>query len=174
MGTFAVQIAKVRGAEVTGVCSTRNVDLLLSIGADHVVDYTREDTTDGQYDLILDNVGNRSLLELRQALTTRGMLIPNSNKGGGRLLGNYLGRAIKALVTSPFVSQKLRPFAATEKAEDLDALRELIEAGKVTPVIDRTYPLHQTADALAYYGTGHAVGKVAIGVDRDRPQGPSD
>ncbi len=166
VGTFAVQIAKSFGAEVTGVCSTTNVDLVRSIGADHVVDYTREDFAAGgsRYDLILDNVGNRSLSHYRRALARRGMLIPNSNKGGGRWIGGFLARAVGALVVSPFVSQKLRPFAAKEKSEDLVAMKELIEAGEVTPVIDRTYPLSETPAALAYYGEGHARGKVVISV----------
>ena len=167
VGTFAVQIAKAFGAEVTGVCSTLNIDLVRSIGADHVVDYLQDDFTAGErrYDLIFDNVGNRSLNELRRALEPRGMLIPNSNKGGGQWIGGYLSRAIRALVMSPFVSHRLRPFAATEKGEDLAALTELIEAERVTPIIDQTYPLHETAKALAYYGEGHSRGKVVIVVD---------
>lgn len=169
VGTFAVQIAKALGAEVTGVCSTRNVDLVRSLGADHVVDYTREDFAAGdrRYDLILDNVGNRSLADLRRALEPKGMLIPNSNKGGGRWLGGYLPRAFRALVVSPFASQRLRPFAASDKSEDLAALTELIEAKAVTPVIDRTYPLQETANALAYYGEGHPRGKIVITVDHE-------
>ena len=166
VGTFAVQVAKAFGADVTGVCSTANVDLVRSIGADHVIDYTREDFTRSgqQYDLIFDNVGNRSLPALRRALSPKGMLIPNSNKGGGRWFGAFLGRAFKALLLSPFVSQRLRPFAATGKREDLVVLTELIEAGKVVPVIDRTYPLNETPAALSHYGGGHARGKVIIAV----------
>lgn len=169
VGSFALQIAKAFGAEVTGVCSTRNVDLVRSLGADHIVDYTRDDFTAGgrRYDLIFDNVGNRSLADCRRALKPQGMLIPNSNKGGGRWIGNFLARAIRALVVSPFVSQRLRPFAATEKGEDLVALAELIEAGQVNPVVDRTYPLDETAEALAYYGGGHARGKVVITVGQE-------
>ncbi len=169
VGTFAVQIARLLGAEVTGVCSTANIDLVRSLGADHVVDYTRDDFTAGEsrYDVILDNVGNRSLADCRRALKPRGVLIPNSNKGGSRWIGSFLARAIGALVLSPFVSQRLRPFAATESGEDLAALTELIEAGNVTPVVDRTFPLGETAKALAYYGEGHARGKVVITVDQE-------
>jgi len=168
VGTFAVQIAKTFGADVTGVCSTTNVDLVRSIGADHVIDYTQEDFTRNgqQYDLIFDNVGNRTLSELRRALTRKGMLIPNSNKGSGRWVGGFLRRAVQALVVSPFVPQRLRPFASTEKREDLVVLKELIESGKVTPVIDRTYPLKEVAEALSYYGAGHARGKVIITVEQ--------
>jgi NADPH:quinone reductase-like Zn-dependent oxidoreductase len=164
VGSFAVQIAKTLGADVTGVCSTTNVDLVRSIGADHVIDYTREDFTGNgqQYDLILDDVGNRTLSELRRALTPHGTLIPNSNKGSGRWMGGFLRRAVQALVVSPFVRQRLRPFAATEKREDLVVLTELIESGKVTPVIDSTYPLREVAEALSHYGAGHVRGKVVI------------
>jgi NADPH:quinone reductase-like Zn-dependent oxidoreductase len=140
------------------------VDLVRSIGADHVIDYTQEDFTGNghQYDLIFDNVGNRTLSELRRALTPKGMLIPNSNKGSGRWLGGFLRRAIQALVVSPFVPQRLRPFAATDKGEDLVVLTELIESGRVTPVIDSTYPLREVAEALSHYGAGHVRGKVVI------------
>jgi len=169
VGTFAVQIARTFGADVTGVCSTTNVDLVRSIGADHVIDYTQEDFTRNgqQYDLIFDNVGNRTLSELRRALTRKGMLIPNSNTGSGRWVGGFLRRAVQALVVSPFVPQRLRPFASTEKREDLVVLKELIESGKVTPVIDRTYPLKEVAEALSYYGAGHARGKVIITVEQN-------
>ena len=149
---------------MTGVCSTTNVELVRSLGADHVIDYTREDFTSSgrRYDLILDNVGNRSLSQLRGALSREGMLIPNSNRGGGRWFGAFLGRAVKSLVLSPFVSQRLRPFGDTAKREDLVALTELIEAGKVTPVIEATYPLHETPAALRHYGQGHTRGKIVI------------
>lgn len=165
VGTFAVQIAKSFGAEVTGVCSTTNVDMVRSIGAEHVIDYTQEDFVENgqQYHLILDNVGNRSLSDYRRVLISGGMFIPNSNSGG-RWIGGFLGRAVHALVLSPFVRQKLKPFAATGTSEDLVALTELIEAGTVTPVIDRTYPLNEIAEALGYFGEGHARGKVVITV----------
>ena len=176
VGTFAVQIARVFGAEVTGVTSTTNVDLVRSIGADHVIDYTQEDftRTGRQYDVIFDNVGNRKLSDYRRALTRKGTLIPNSNKGSGRWIGGFLSRAIQALVVSPFVSQRLRPFASTGKSEDLVVLNELIEAGKVTPVIDSAYPLAETADALSHYGAGHTRGKIVITVAQNRAQERDD
>jgi NADPH:quinone reductase-like Zn-dependent oxidoreductase len=157
VGTFAVQIAKALGAEVTGVCSTRNVELVRSIGADHVIDYTREDFTQGRrrYDLILDNVANRSFSDSRRALTPAGRLIPNSGHAG-------LGYILKAFVRSVFVRQQGRPFISMPNREDLLALKELIEVGKITPVIDRTYPLSETAEAFRYLDQGHARGKVVI------------
>ncbi len=157
VGTFAVQIAKALGAEVTGVCSTRNVDMVRSIGADNVVDYTRDDfTRSGQhYDLILDNVASRSFSDYRRALTPRGMLIPNSGHAG-------MGYVIKAVVLSLFMHQQGRPYVATPKSGDLLALKELIEAGKVTPVIDKTYPLREVPEAMRYLNEGHARGKVVI------------
>ena len=128
------------------MCSTRNVDLVRSIGADHVIDYTQDDFTQGEppYDLILDNVGNHSILECRRALTPQGTLLLNSG-AGGRWIGG-LARVAKALMLSPFVRQRLRPFVSVGKSEDLVVLTELIEVGKVTPVIDRTYPLSETRD----------------------------
>jgi NADPH:quinone reductase-like Zn-dependent oxidoreductase len=141
VGTFAVQIAKSFGAEVAGVCSTRNVDLVRSIGADQVVDYTQEDfTRSGQrYDLILDAVANRSLSDCRRALAPRGTLVL-AGGSGGRWFGP-MGLIINALVLSPFVRQRLRPFLAKPRTEDLVVLKELTESAKVTPVIDRTYGL---------------------------------
>ena len=165
IGTFAVQIAKALGAEVTGVCSTRNVDMVRSIGADHVIDYTREDFTRSgqQYDFILDNVANHSLSELRRALAPTGTLVPN---GGG--FDNHWfaggGRVIGAHVLNRFVSHTLRPFIVSPKLEDLVVLKELIEAGKMTPVIDRTYPLGETPEAIGHVGGGHARGKIAVTV----------
>ena len=165
IGTFAVQIAKALGAEVTGVCSTRNVEMVRSIGADHVIDYTREDLTqkDQRYDFILDNVANHSLSDLRGALTPAGTLVPN---GGG--FDNHWfasgGRVISAHVLNRFVSNGLRPFIVSPKLEDLLALKELIEAGKLTPVIDRTYPLSEASRAIGHVGGGHARGKVVITV----------
>ncbi len=157
VGTFAVQIAKVFGAEVTGVCSTRNVDMVRSIGADHVIDYIQEDfTQSGQrYDLILDQVANHSLSGCRRVLTPQGTHIPNSGNSG-------TGYVVKALVVSLFVRQQGRPYIAIPNNEDLVVLKELIEAGKVTPVIDRTYPLHETPEAFRYLDKGHARGKVVI------------
>jgi NADPH:quinone reductase-like Zn-dependent oxidoreductase len=164
-GSFAVQIAKSFGADVTGVCSTRNVDLVRSIGADQVIDYTKEDFTQtGQrYDFILDNVGNRSLSDLRRALSMNGTLVPNSGGFDNRWFASG-GRVVSAIVLSRFVSQTLRPFVMSPKQENLVVLSELIEAGKVTPIIDRIYPLSETADAIRYVGEGHARGKVAITV----------
>lgn len=165
VGTFAVQIAKALGAEVTGVCSTKNVEMVRSIGADHVVDYTQEDFTKGaeRYDLILDNVANHSLSRLRRVLTREGTLIPNNGTSGGRWVGT-VGRTLRALMLSPFLRRQGRPFVSMEKSEYLVALKELIEAGEVTPVIDRTYPLSQTPEAMGYVGDGHARGKVVITV----------
>jgi NADPH:quinone reductase-like Zn-dependent oxidoreductase len=164
VGTFAVQIAKSLGAHVTGVCSTRNVDMVRSIGADEVVDYTREDfTRSGQrYDLILDAVGNRSLSNLRRALSLKGTLVLVGG-GGGKLLGPF-ALVLRALVVSRFVGQRLLFFIAKLPTDDLVVLKELIEAGKVTPVIDRTYSLRETPEAIRYLEAGHARGKVVITV----------
>lgn len=166
IGSFAVQIAKTMGAEVTGVCGPANLDLVSDLGADHVVDYSRDDFLAGgaRYDVILDNVGNRSLRELLRSLRPGGILIPNSNKGGGRWVGRYLRRAIGALAITAFVPQRLRPFASTERAEDLAALAALVEDGRLRPVVDRTFPLADTAKALASYGEGHTAGKVVVTV----------
>jgi NADPH:quinone reductase-like Zn-dependent oxidoreductase len=165
IGTFAVQIAKALGAEVTGVCSTRNVDLVRSIGADHVIDYTKDDfTQNGQrYDFILDNVANHSLSELRGALTPTGSLVPNGGNFGNHWFAGG-GRVISSHVLARVAGQPLRPFLLSQNQADLIALKELIEAGAVTPVIDRTYPLSETAQAIDHVATGHARGKVAITV----------
>ncbi len=159
VGTFAVQIAKAFGAEVTGVCSTRNVDMVRSIGADHVIDYTQKDFTQSgrRYDLILDQVANHSFSDYRRALTPQGTHIPNSGHSG-------MGYIIKALVLSLFMRQQGRPYIAIPNSEDLVVLKELIEAGKVTPVIDRMYPLSETPEAFRYLDEGHAQGKVVITV----------
>ncbi len=165
IGTFAVQIAKAFGADVTGVCSTRNVDMVRSIGADHVIDYTIEDFTKSgqQYDFILDNVSNHSLTDLRRALTPTGMLVPNGGLFGNRWLAGG-GRIVRAAVLFQFGSQTLGNFLLTQKLEDLVALKEMVEAGQVTPVMDRTYSLSETAEAIDHVGMGHARGKVAITV----------
>jgi NADPH:quinone reductase-like Zn-dependent oxidoreductase len=165
VGTFAVQIAKALGAEVTGVCSTTKVDLVRSIGADYVIDYTRDDFAEGdqRYDLILDIGGNSSLSRLRHALASRGTLVIVGGEGGGRWLGGT-DRQIRALLLSPFVGQKLGTFVSSENHEDMIVLKELIEAGKVTPVIDRTYPLREVPEAIRYLEEGHARGKVVITV----------
>ncbi|MFE7778283.1 NAD(P)-dependent alcohol dehydrogenase [Streptomyces sp. NPDC057445] len=163
VGTFAVQLAKAYGAEVTGVCSTTKTDLVRSIGADDVIDYTREDFADGarRYDLILDAAGNRSLSHLRRALTRRGTLVIVGGEGGGRWLGGT-DRVLRAVMLSPFVSHRLRGLFSAERGEDLETLRELIEAGKVAPVIDRTYPLSGVPEAMRHLEKNHARGKVVI------------
>ena len=165
VGTFAVQIAKAFGAEVTGVCSMPKVDLVRSIGADHVIDYTHDDIADGgqRYDVILDTGGNRSLSQLRRALTSRGTLVIVGAETGGRWLGGT-DRQLRALVLSPFVGQKLGTFICSENNEDLMVRRELIDSGQVTPAIDRTYPLSEVAAAIRYMEEGHARGKVVITV----------
>ena len=163
IGTFAVQIAKSLGADVTGVCSTRNMDMVRSIGADHVIDYTQKDfTRSGQrYDFILDNVANHSLSDLRGALTPTGTLVPNGGGFDNRWFASG-GRVIRANVLKRSVDRRLRPFLVSPKLEDLVVLKELIEAGKITPVMDRTYPLSETPQAIGHVGEGHAQGKVAI------------
>ena len=165
VGTFAVQIAKAFGAEVTGVCSTRNVDMVRSIGADHVIDYTHEDFARGgeRYDLMLDNVGNRSPSECRRVLTPKGVYIASFGQPEHRWLGP-LAQLLRMLVMSRFVSQKLTTFTAKENKEDLVVLKELIEAGNVTPVIDRTYPLSEVPEAIRYLEEGHTQGKIVITV----------
>lgn len=164
VGSFAVQIAKAFGAEVTGVCSTRNVELVRSLGAAHVIDYTRTDFTQAgrRYDVILDNVEAQPLADVRRALTPAGTLIPNSGRGG-RWLGP-LGRIVKARVLSGFTRQQLKPFLSVGKRKDLLTLGDLLATGQVTPVIDRTYPLDEAADALRYVAAGHTRGKVVITV----------
>src|SRR6202035_196954 len=163
IGTFAVQIAKSLGAEVTGVCSTSNVDLVRSIGADEVIDYTKVDftRTGERYDFILDNVANRSLSDLRRALTPKGTLVPNGGGFNHRWVASG-GRIIEAKLSFAFVSQSVLTFIASPKQENLAALRELLEAGTVTPVIDRSYPLSDVRQALDHVGAGHARGKVVI------------
>jgi NADPH:quinone reductase-like Zn-dependent oxidoreductase len=159
VGTFAVQIARAMGADVTGVCSTRNVELVRSIGAEHVVDYTREDFTADtrRYDLILDNVGNHSFAECRRVLTPDGVLVPNTGHAG-------MGYVVAALVRSLFTRQQGRLFVAVPKRDTLLVLQDLVESGKLTPVIDRTYPLSDTPEAFRYLEKGHARGKVVISI----------
>lgn len=165
IGTFAVQIAKALGAEVTGVSSTRNLELVRSLGADHVIDYTNEDfTRNGQrYDFILDNVSNRSLTDLRRALTPTGMLVPNGGNFGNRWMASG-GRIVRAAVLFSFASQKLGNFLVAMRREDLETLAAMIAAGSVRPVMDRTFPLRELAGAMALVGAGHTRGKVAITV----------
>lgn len=161
VGTFAVQIAKALGAEVTGVCSTRNVELVRSLGADHVVDYTQEDFTRGarRYDLILDNVGNRPFATCRRVLTPDGVVLPNTGHAG-------MGYVLAAFARSVLVRQQARPLMVTPRAADLETLTAWIEAGEVRPVIDRTYGLAETPAAVAYVGEGHARGKVVVVVEK--------
>lgn len=164
VGTFAAQLAKAFGAEVTGVCRTAKVDLVGSLGVDHVIDYTREDiTTGGRHDVILDIGGNRSLTHLRRALTPRGTLVIVGGETGGRWLGGT-DRLPRARLLSLFVGQRLGTFMAKENAADLVALTELIEAGKVTPAVERTYPLDEAAAAIQHMVDGHAHGKVVVQV----------
>ena len=166
VGTFAVQIAKTLGAEVTAVCSTRNVATARSIGADRVIDYTQEDFTKGaqRYDLIIDNVGSHSLSDYRHVLTPKGILVMVGAPSDEPWLGP-LSASIKAALFSPFVSQKLSFFLADLNHDDLNTLAQLAAAGKLTPVIDRRYPLGETAAAIGYVEAGHARGKVVITVD---------
>jgi NADPH:quinone reductase-like Zn-dependent oxidoreductase len=163
VGSFAVQIAKAFGARVTGVCSTGQVDLVRSIGADDVVDYTRDDfaETGQRYDLMLDTAGNRSVSHLRRALSPRGTLVIGGGEGGGRWFGG-IDRQLRALMLSPFVSQNLGTFIGKPNGKDLVVLKELIEAGKVTPVIGSTYPLSEVPAAIRDLEKGHGRGKVVI------------
>jgi NADPH:quinone reductase-like Zn-dependent oxidoreductase len=165
VGSYAVQIAKALGAEVTGVASTSKLEVVKSLGADHVIDYTREDITDGgtRYDVILDIGGNRSLSKLRRALKPRGRLVIVGGEKGGRLLGG-LDRLLRAMLLSPFVSQTLASFISGEKQEDMQTLKEMAEAGKLTPVIDRAFPLAEAAEAVRYLEQGRARGKLVISV----------
>jgi NADPH:quinone reductase-like Zn-dependent oxidoreductase len=163
VGTYAVQRARAFGAEVTGVCSTTKVDLVRGLGAVHVIDYTREDFADGErrYDLILDIGGNAALTRLRRALTPRGTLVIVGGEAGGRWTGGFY-RQLRAVALSPFVRQRLTMLASKERASDLEPLTELIEAGTVTPSIDRTYPLDRVPEAVRYLEAGHARGKIVI------------
>ena len=165
VGSFAVQLAKSFGAEVTGVCSGGNADLVRSLGADHVIDYTREDFARGgrRYDLIFQLAGTRSPSACRRALAPRGTLLVSSGASDGRWIGP-LGRVLEAVALSPLVGQRLIPFEAKPSAKDLEALTGLIEAGAVAPVIDRSYPLRETPAAIRYLEQGHARGKVVITV----------
>ena len=162
VGTFAVQIAKADGAEVTGVCGTAKTELVRSIGADHVIDYTEEDFADDsvRYDTILDIAGNRSLSELRRALTPRGTLVIVGAEDAGNWLG--IRRQLRAAALSPFVRQKLGSFISKERTQNLEELRSLLETGAVTPIVDRTFPLDEVPEAIRYLRAGRARGKIAI------------
>jgi NADPH:quinone reductase-like Zn-dependent oxidoreductase len=167
VGTYAVQLAKALGAVVTGVCSTSKVDLVWDIGAEEVIDYTREDFTEGtrRFDLILDTAGRRPLSHLRRALTPRGTLVIVGGEGGGRWLGGFQ-RQIFAPVRSLFTEQRLLGLISTERRQDLLTLKDLIEAGKLTPVIDRIYPLSEAPEAIRYLQDSHARGKVVLTVSK--------
>jgi NADPH:quinone reductase-like Zn-dependent oxidoreductase len=163
VGSYAVQLAKAFGAEVTGVCSTAKVDLVRSLGADHVIDYTRDDFADGahHYDLILDIAGNPSLARLRRALTPTGTAVLVGGEEGGNVTGG-LGRQLRAMVVSPFIRQRLAMAFPKEHFSDIERVGDLIEAGKVTPSVDRTYPLEQAPEAMRHLVAGMVRGKVAI------------
>ncbi|HYY12935.1 MAG TPA: NAD(P)-dependent alcohol dehydrogenase [Chthoniobacterales bacterium] len=170
VGTFAVQIAKVFGADVTGVCSTRNVDLVRSLGADRVIDYTKEDFTNSneRYDVILDNVGTQPISGFRRVLAPKGIYVLIG--GGGTATQGLIGplaRPIKLLFMSPFINQKMGMMFAEIRQDDLAKMGEWIESGKVKPVIDRSYPLDQIADAMRYLEQGHARGKVILAIEQE-------
>ena len=161
VGSMAVQLAKAFGAEVTGVCRTSKVDTVKALGADHVIDYTRHDFADGtRYDVILDIGGSSPLSRLRRALTRHGILVIVGGEGAGRWTG--VRRQIRALALSPFVGQKLRTFVAKQNAPDLLVLNDSIQSGKITPMVDRTFPLGDAPDAIRYLETGEAQGQIVI------------
>ncbi|HYO41161.1 MAG TPA: NAD(P)-dependent alcohol dehydrogenase [Nocardioidaceae bacterium] len=166
VGSYAVQIAKAFGAEVTGVCSPAKADLVISLGADHVIDYTRDDFAEGprRYDLILDIAGNPSLKRLRRALTPRGTAVFVGGEDAGRLIG--MGRQLRGVLLSVFLRQRLALLVTQERASDYDRLTDLIEAGRLLPSIDRTFPLDDAPLAVRQLEAGHVRGKVAITVDK--------
>ena len=165
VGWFAVQLAKAFGARVTGVASTTQVELVRSVGADEVIDYTRQDVTDGtrQWEVIIDTGGRRTLSQLRRALTPNGTLVIVGGEGGGRLMGGFL-RNLRAPLVSRFVGQRLRMLVSKERQEDLEVLRELLEAGKLRPLIGRTYPLGEAPEAMRALEAGNTRGKIVITV----------
>ena len=166
VGTFAVQIAKAFGAEVTGVCSTSKLDLVRSIGADDVIDYTREDVTAGtrRWDVIVDTAGRRPVRRLSHALVKGGTLAIVGGEGGGKWTGGFFRQILRAPILSLFTGKRLRPVTSTVTHEDLEALAELIEAGSISPVVGKTYPLTDAPEAVRYLAEGHAGGKVVITV----------
>jgi NADPH:quinone reductase-like Zn-dependent oxidoreductase len=163
VGSYAVQLAKAFGAEVTGVCSTAKMDLVRNLGADHVLDYTKDDWSDGthRYDLIIDIAGNPSLSRLRRALTPTGTAVLTGGEAGGSLTGG-MDRQLRAFIWSPFLRQRLTGFVPKERGSDLDRITALVESGKVTPSIDKAYPLDQVPAAMRYLDAGQARGKLAI------------
>jgi NADPH:quinone reductase-like Zn-dependent oxidoreductase len=167
VGTFAVQIAKAFGAKVTGVCSTSKADLVRSLGADEVIDYTKEDFADGRrtWDVIVDTAGLRSLRTLRRALAPRGALAIVGGDGGGRWTGGFFRQILRAPALSLFTSQRLHPVTAKENQEDLRTLADMIDAGKVTPVVGKTYALADAAEAVRELERGHARGKLVVTVE---------
>jgi NADPH:quinone reductase-like Zn-dependent oxidoreductase len=167
VGSMAVQVAKAHGAEVTGVCSTRNVDLVRSIGADHVIDYTKEEVGDGgrRYDAIVDIAGNRSISSLRSVLTPEGTLVVVGGTGGPVTMG--FGRTVWAMMLSPFVGQRLRSLLSSPNQEDLNVLKDLLESGDLVPVVDRTYSLDETPEAVAEVGGGRSQGKRVITISSE-------
>jgi len=163
VGSMAVQLAKVFGAQVTGVCSTSKVDMVSKLGADHVIDYTRDDFAEGnRYDLVLDIAGSSSVARLRSALTPKGTLVIVGGEGGGRWIG--MGRQFRAVLVSPFVGQKLGTFVAKKNADDLLVLNEHIESGQIAPIVGRTYPLSETPDAIRDLEAGRTPGRIVITV----------
>jgi NADPH:quinone reductase-like Zn-dependent oxidoreductase len=164
VGTLAVQIAKAFGAHVSGVCSGAKAELVRSLGADDVIDYTRDDVTDGRrtWDAIVDTAGRRSLRSLRRALAPKGALAIVGGDGGGKVTGGFGRQIARAPLLSLFTGQRLRPVIAKESAEDLEVLANLIDRGDVTPVVDRTFPLVDAAEAVRYLGEGHAAGKIIV------------
>lgn len=165
VGHYAVQIAKSLGAVVTGVASTNKLDMVRELGADHVIDYKKKDITDSgtRYDVVIDIGGNRKLRKLRRALTRKGTLVITGGEGGGKWFGG-IDRQLRALIWSKFVSQKLTSYISMENQEDLQTLKEMVEAGKLKPVVDRTFPLAETAEAIRYLESGRAKGKIVISV----------
>ncbi|BAS14094.1 reticulon-4-interacting protein 1, mitochondrial [Arthrobacter sp. Hiyo8] len=163
MGSYAVQLAKAAGAEVTGVCSAAKMDLVRSLGADHVLDYTTQDFADGtkHYDLILDIAGNPTLARLRKALTPTGTAVITGGEEGGSWTGS-IDRQFRALALSPFIGQRLTMVMGTQDVADLEYLAGLIDAGTLTPTVDRSYPLEQVPDAMRYFDAGKVRGKIAI------------
>ena len=166
VGTFAVQIAKALGAEVTGVCSTSKLDLVRSVGADDVIDYTREEFTDGsrRWDVIVDTAGRRPVRRLRRALTPKGTLVIVGGDGGGRWTGGFFRGMLRAPLLSLFVGQRLGGLNSKTNVEDLQAVTELVRAGKVKPIVGRSYSLSEAPDAIRDLATGHAGGKLVIAV----------